>query len=309
MKHWLRSKIGALRPFDVLHSMTPPVQLSRLAIACSGVPSVFDQYDLILQSYGDGYMWKSEVADERWCFEHAQGFVHKGPASEIQFYRDRGYRLDGQELSYPDGCDEAFFKPLNTPKMSDSDGEWHVAYAGGIHGPGKPFDLFDEFSAMASQGIHLHIYPAPWSKEHEDLAQYGKSGDRIHLHEPLPYPDLASELSKCDFGFYYWDIDPSEFPDVARKVKTAAGNKIPSYYEAGLPVIVGASLEYSAAMVQADGAGVIVEPGKLDGLARHLDSVNMGEMLKAVGAARERLSVKSQGRSLLEFYRRMLAER
>ena len=309
LRHWLRPKIDAMRPFDILHSMTPPVQLSRLAIACSGAPAVFDQYDLILQSYGKDYMWPSEIADERWCFEHAQGFVHKGPASEIQFYRDRGYTMDGPELSYPDGCDESFFKPLDSPKLSDADGEWHVAYAGGIHGPGKPFDLLRDFSTMAAQGIHVHIYPAIWSEGHEDLSQYAKAGGKIHLHKSLPYAELAGELAKYDFGIYYWDIAPTTFPDVARKVKTAAGNKVPAYYEAGLPAIVGSSLEYTASMVSEAGAGLIVDAGELGTLAKMLDGADLSAMKKGVAAARERLSVKSQGRALLEFYRKLLAAR
>jgi glycosyltransferase involved in cell wall biosynthesis len=309
LKLWLGKKMREMEPYDVLHAMTPPVTLSKLAMECSSAPAVFDQYDLILQSYGKGHMWPREISDERWCFERARGFVHKGPRSEIDFYRELGYSLNGPELSYPDGCDEGLFQPTGQPKLRDKDGEWHVAYVGGIHGPENPYYLLREFEAMAAKGIHSHIYPAPWSVEHEDLGVYAKSEagkGRIHMHGSLPYAELVKELTKYDYGMFYQDIDPEKWPALARKNKTAAGNKLPTYYEAGLPVIVGSMMEYSAGFVREAGTGLAVGPGDIEGLRGALDSAGYEALVLAVARERQRLSISNQARRLLGFYRSML---
>ncbi len=62
-------------------------------------------------------------------------------------------------------------------------------------------------------------------------------------------------------------------------------------------------------MVSEAGAGLIVDAGELGTLAKMLDGADLSAMKKGVAAARERLSVKSQGRALLEFYRKLLAAR
>ena len=308
LKLWLSSKMRAMEPYDVLHAMTPPVTLSKLAIESASAPTVFDQYDTILESYGPEHQWMREIDDERWCFEHAQGYVHKGPKAELDFYRDHGYRLAGPELSYPDGCEESMFQPTEGKKMRDSDGEWHIAYAGGIHGPGKACWLMPEFEALASQKMHVHIYPAPYSKAHEDLIAYsvpGVGGGRIHMHKTLPYQELVKELAAYDFGIYYFDLDPAKFPGQSRKLRTAAGNKIPTYYEAGLPVLIGNRLEYSAGMISEDGAGLVVCAEELPSLAERIKVADMKGLRKAVERARDRLSLSSQAKSLLEFYKRL----
>jgi glycosyltransferase involved in cell wall biosynthesis len=309
LKLWLGGRMRDMEPYDVLHTMTPPVTMSKLAIECTSAPVVFDQYDLILQSYGKDHQWPREIADERWCFEHAQGFVHKGPRSEIDFYRGLGYKLDGPELTYPDGCDEGLFQPTGQPKLRDKDGEWHVVYVGGIHGPDKPYYLLKEFEKMAAQGIHSHIYPAPWSVEHEDLGVYEKSEagkGRIHMHGTLPYAQLVRELTRYDYGLFYFDIDPAKWPALARKNKTAAGNKMPTYYEAGLPVIVGGMMDYSAGFVREAGTGLVVNPGDIAGLKGALDSASYENFVSAVSGERQRLSIASQAKRLLGFYRSML---
>jgi len=308
LKLWLGKIMRAMEPYDVLHAMTPPVTLSKLAIECSSAPAVFDQYDLILESYGKEHQWPREIEDERWCFEHAQGFVHKGPKAELDFYRGRGYHLAGPELSYPDGCEDSMFQPVGGKKLRDEDGEWHVAYAGGIHGPGRECWLLPEFEALAKQKIHVHIYPAPYSQAHEQLGAYsapGVGGGRVHMHGTLPYPQLVKELAKYDMGIYYFDLDPVKFPSLSKKLKTAAGNKIPTYYEAGLPVIVGERLEYSASMVSEDGAGLVVGTEELPVLAERLKAADIVGLRAAVERARERLSVKTQAKALLDFYRKL----
>jgi hypothetical protein len=304
LNRWMTDEL-AKAGADIVHTITPPVGLSRLAIGCAGAPTVFDQYDLILQSYGEGHPRPREIAHERWCFEHAGGYVHKGPKREMDFYRDRGYRMAGPELSLPDGCDESLFQPLGGRKLSDDDGEWHIVYAGGIHGPGKPHYLLREFEAMAAQGIHTHVYPARWSRDHECLGCYAEAGaknGKIHVHGTKPYVELVRELSMYDFGLYYFDIDPVRFPALA-------GNKIPTYFEAGIPVIVGEKLAYSAGFVRADGAGLVVSADDVGRLGDLLDAGDAGAMAAGVGRARERLSLKIQGRTLLEFYRKLAGAR
>ncbi|MFH0816618.1 MAG: hypothetical protein V1934_07375 [Methanobacteriota archaeon] len=308
LKVWLGSKMRNLEPYDVLHAMTPPVTLSKLAIECAAAPAVFDQYDLILESYGKGHRWPKEIEDERWCFEHAQGYVHKGPKAELDFYRQQGYNLAGPELSYPDGCEESMFQPVGGAKLRDKDGEWHIAYAGGIHGSGKPCWLLPEFEVLAGQKIHVHIYPAPYSQAHEDLTAYaapGVGGGKIHMHQTLPYPELVKELARYDLGLYYFDLDSAKFPSQSKKLRTAAGNKIPTYYEAGLPVVVGKRLEYSATMVSEDGAGIVAGAEELPSLAERFKAADMRGLQEAVERARNRLSLSSQAIRLLEFYRKL----
>lgn len=290
----------------ILHYTAPPVSLGKVVVENANCPVVYDQYDLMLQSYTTDNLNEGIVADERYCLENASGIVHKGPKLELDFYRDKGYSLAKNEIIYPDYCDKDHFKKINGEK----DGGYHIVYLGGIHGPGKPYYILPEIRTLTEQGFHFHIYARMTSMILEDLQVYydeEKKNERFHMHYPVSYPGILDEIKKYHFGFYYFNYDTAKYPQESEKARTAAGNKIPTYYEAGLPVIISNLWEYSAKFVSDYGAGLVVEHGNgLNTLKEQIENNDLSILRKGVENARKDLSMDRHAPRLVEFYRSLL---
>ncbi len=307
LKAWLRKKLHGFGQFDIIHAVAPPVALSKLAIESATSKVIFDQYDLLLQTSGNNHRWPSEIRDEIFCLRKADALVHKGPIEELDFYRELGHSIRAPDISFPDGCDETLFQPIPGKKLRDSDGQWHVVYAGGIHGPGKDYYLLPFFEKLTKQGIHVHVYPAPWSRDHEELGvYYAEKSGFIHMHDTVPYRELVKEMSGYDFGLYYFEFDDAANPDLTRKAKTAAGNKIPSYYEAGIPVLIAKKIEYSAGFIAHDRSGILIGPEDVPHLSVILKGCDYNALVTSVSAARKQWSGTDRVKKLAAFYRAIL---
>lgn len=126
------------------------------------------------------------------------------------------------------------------------------------------------------------------------------------MHDTVPYRELVKEMSGYDFGLYYFEFDDAANPDLTRKAKTAAGNKIPSYYEAGIPVLIAKKIEYSAGFIAHDRSGILIGPEDVPHLSVILKGCDYNALVTSVSAARKQWSGTDRVKKLAAFYRAIL---
>jgi len=295
--------IRNLKNLYLVHAISPPPKLCRWVIESEVCTTVFDQYDLLAQSYGKDRVRSKDLKDELFCIENADGMVHKGPAEELEFYYKEFRVSPASDFTFPDPCDEDLFVPP-AKKISSISKEVHFVYVGGISRDAG-YDLIKVGEMLSRQGIHLHIYPAPNTSPSvlKEYLKHQKENTMLHLHAPVAYLDLPSEISKYHFGIYLFP--PSDDENFMRKMRTASGNKIPSYWEAGLPVIIAKDLEYSANIVKEYDGGFVIKIEELENIRELIGQIDYEEMSKKVFSARERFSLSKKILELISFYEKL----
>jgi len=115
------------------------------------------------------------------------------------------------------------------PKLSDSDGEFHIVYEGWVGAAGH-INFQEIFSQLAENQLHVHVYPIQPDPNYAELAG---SHPYIHYYDPLPFDQLVETMTQYDAGIIPWNLveGSKDFID------TTIANKLFDYNLAGLPVI------------------------------------------------------------------------
>jgi len=265
---------------DIIHAHAEPSSVPAIAIRHAKAPVVYDAYDLTSVRLNEKYLGEEEIRDEKFCFENAAGIVHKGP--EIEFMRSQ-YNIEAPTLHFQDYCVKEFIVENPLPKLSDKDGGIHIVHTGSVFRMDLPkerygYSQYVEIAKMViAQRIHFHIYPNPYQLEplphYEELAELNPY---FHMHEGLLYQDLGREISKYDYGWLVQDFRNTIIQDVF--YKTAIGNRLFGYLEAGLPVVVGDSYEYIAKIVRANNVGFVINIKDLAELSSRFGELNYREL-------------------------------
>lgn len=156
-----------------------------------------------------------------------------------------------RELQFLLYCDEKLFVNV-TKKLSDEYGEIHLVYTGCIssNSEEKYIYFIPLARTMAKQQLHLHIYPSNLSgvknrdaNIYREYYELDKKEKYFHFHKPVPYKELSKEIAKYDWGLW---IHPEgvTYRTCPEKRKVSMGNKLFSYLEAGLPIIVSSHRAY-----------------------------------------------------------------
>ena len=169
----------------------------------------------------------------------------------------------------------------NASQIDKPAGDIWVSYAGTLS---ACYDLETLVNAMALvQKSHpeakLHILGD--GSERENLKAAAQScGDSVTFHGYLPYDQMAAWLSKSDITIN----------SLVEKAAQSIVTKIGDYLAAGKPMVNTSCSKEFRAKVEADGFGVNVKPGDVEGMARVLvdlieDSsrrAQMGEKARAI---------------------------
>lgn len=170
-------------------------------------------------------------------------------------------------------------------------GKISVAYAGGFHNSNdlnRRISWEDVFLNIASQGIHLHIYPT----NEIDLQH-----DNIIIHKVLPSGELVKEISEYCYGIhldFFSDKVSDEF------IKTTTGNKVFTYLEAGLPVIINEEMKFMAEFVRINKCGVVIKEKDISNLRKILEKQNYEELLENVEKTRQKFKMSNQIKNLIK---------
>ncbi len=295
---------------DIFHCIAAPYDLPALIIKYSNKKNILDSHDFAGISSGIENLPKKLREMERYCFENIDGIVHKGPKFEIEYYRKYGYKIDCPELTYLDYCDEDFFMPINSHKLSEEDGELHLVFTGSISSDLKyKYKYYIPFAKkLAKQQIHFHIYPNPYGIRTLDVyKELDKKEKYFHFHKPVSYRELSREIAKYDYG--WWINQKFQSPgSTVDKWKVGIGNKLSCYLEAGLPILVSDHLEWGKEIIEKNRIGQSIKPNEIDNIGKKIESVNYSTLKKNVFKAREKLSIKKQVSKLVNFYENLIKD-
>lgn len=299
---------------DLFHAHAEPNTIPKIVIENTSKPVVFDAYDFSGISSGIENLDEKERIAEKYCLEHADGIIRKGPPFEIDYYRQQGYEIKCPEIQWMEYCDEDLFADTNAKKLSGEDGELHLVFTGSISSdPKYRYKYFIPLGKqLAKQKIHFHIYPTPFeciiSKEYIEL---DKKEKYFHFHKPVPFKELSMEIAKYDWGLFIHPIyGEKNIPRMTQdKVRVSMGNKLFSYLEAALPVIVSDHLEIVKETIEKYRIGFAIRDKELPSLKEMIKSCDYAGLRKNVLKVRNELSLKNQVYNLVEFYERVVSEK
>ncbi len=296
----------------LIHTMAEPYNIIAYLIQNSKVPVILDANDYTGISTGLENLDMKTARLERYCLEYADGISHKGPDYEIDYYRQHGYKITCPELRWMNYCDEDLCVDTPQKKLSESDGEIHFVYTGLIaNNPELKYIYYIPLAKkLARQKIHFHIYPK-FAEQRLSYESYKKYIDLaikekyFHFHRPLSLKDLIKEISLYDWGLWIHsaDISVRTHPE---KVMTGSGNKIFSYLEAGLPMIVSSSRIYGKKIIEEYNIGFAIDDSDWDKFDKLIKDRDYSRLKKNVLKVRKELSMQNQSHKLVSFYDQIL---
>ncbi len=239
-----------------------------------------------------GERTKKEIKDERYCFEHADFIIHKGPKDELNLIKKEEVKnIPGRPIQFLPYCFNKWAIPIKEKK--DKLKGLHLVYVG-IFFPQNcemlKISHSDLFRCFANQEMNIHIYS-------DSIASKIK-GKNIHCYNEISNLELNKKMSKYHYGiltnFHNLDIIDT------RLLKTTIANKFISYLEAGIPMIINNETKYMAEIIKKYNCGVIISEKDLSNLKKILEKQNYPELLKGVKKARKYFSFENQKKNIVK---------
>ena len=297
------------RPLS-FHVFGQPSWTAKAVIETAAAPVVFDIVDSVAVMYGrDSRTHAADIADERFCYEHADGVVYKSP--EIEFLKI-WYDIQAPTIHMLDYCLEEFFAPEETRPISEETGECHLFYTGAVFPMSFPREThcYSQFADIAriicDQGIHFHIFPSLVFRtdfsEYENLA---REHPFFHWEPFLPVDELNRRCARYDLNtkLHFYRGTRANTPE---KVATSTGNKLFSGFESGVPMLVSAENKYEKDLVEQWGAGFAIEEKDLPHLKTILQTVDLKAMRQRVlQLRRTELNMRNHIQRLTDLYRQI----
>jgi hypothetical protein len=211
---------------------------------------VVDPYDILEGMARASYLkrrYPGQTGLERYCLENADGVCCR--SLETQYLkRSRGYRYRGKRIFFPD-----FSLPRTSAEPTVKEEGIHVVQIGGFalekYDPGFKYHHYLKLArALAEDGVHFHIYglagvrAGGFEETYSDYFELARETGRVHVHRPVPLPQLIAEIRKFTFGLHvagselhFVDDDAASLPT---RYEYSMSNRVYDYFRAGLPVIL-----------------------------------------------------------------------
>jgi hypothetical protein len=249
-----------LRPYVVICRATPSWPCEITLRLFKKTPVVYFPYDIRSEAFSsrkevEKYgVKKFEIEAEKYCFENADGIIHKGAPDELDYLDGRVFEkinFTKLKLSFLPYCSKEFVVDFNKNKLSKKDKEMHIVQASSIGSvnPNIALFLFDYLIKITENKIHVHQYTQPNTLTKEEIIDSLKKayGNKInkkyfHFHDALNPKELVKEISKYDFGIFV--PGPGKEGEFHLEAAMNTGNKLASYMEAGIPYIYPPELKY-----------------------------------------------------------------
>lgn len=255
-----------------------------------------------------------EIEAEKYLFENSDGIMHKGAPEELESVKGRIFKninLAPLHLSFMPYCSKDFNVPINKNKISKKDKEFHIVYTGFISNNAEHrAKIIQYYKDLMKQKIHLHIYliVPHISKEEEqkyiqDLLAPVINNKYLHLHEPLDPVSLIPEISKYDFALWQsYETNPENL-----EPKYAAGNKISTYLEAGLPIIYNINSIFLHKILSEYKIPVSFTEENIKNIKIRLEKLNYNKLANLVVKAREDFDMDKNLPRLEEFIKKVVS--
>ena len=250
--------ISKLDPYVVIVRAKPNWPCALIRILFKKISLIYFPYDIrsedSISLIKKSNIKKFEINSEKFCFEKADGIIHKGAPDELNFLEGRLFEkinFTQPQLMFLPYCSEEFIVPINKNKLSKKDGEIHVVHVSSVGSVDlkECSWLFDYFNEFTKNNIHIHLYTKPntLSKEEiiksfNELYKNEINSKYFHLHDPKNPKELIKEISQFDFGIIL--MHPLNKAEDSLESNFGTGNKISSYLEAGLPFFYSPEIKF-----------------------------------------------------------------
>ncbi len=274
------------KSYDFIHCHNEPDILSVAAFAGSA-PVIHDTHDLISLR---------DQSDPNLSF--FEGLANRGAAGRVYstLYQleeaKKLYGVNGPSLVFNNYVSGSDLPETLLPKLSRNNCEVHIVYEGGIGGSGHR-NFADLFIELANNNIHVHIFPANFSKEQ---AEFFSKYSRILYHAPVSPKKLIETMSQFDFGIIPFKIENGN----KRFLDSTIANKLFEYLAAGLPVITSPLKSYID-FFSKNPVGLVFN--NVDDILRNIPRLN--EIAKNTDFSKQVFTYEKEIEKLEIFYRRL----
>jgi len=243
-----------------------------------------------------------EVWGERYSFKNCDGVICKGGLGELELLPKSFGISNKSKICFP--CytiKEWFVKPNSQNKLSYKNSEVHAVYVGSVFDCSPmTLSMFDPFSSIINEKIHLHIYCVDHEldkPQRDKITKNDKKLERyLHVHKFVPPEKLPEEISKYDFGLIISGHAKIINPEA---VRYDVGNKTATYLEASIPIIVKEENLCNSKLVNKNYLGIVVK--KLENFRKSVKKLNYSRAVKKIEMFREDYNVESHILDLVNF--------
>ncbi len=317
-----------LKPYVVIGRGTPDIPIAFFRILFRNYPFIYFPYDI--RNQGDIEFEKKkdywlEIKAERFLFENSDGILHKGAPEELNLKYMNGrilgnnIKLSRLQLAFHPYCSKEFIIPLNKDKLSKKDNEIHIVSVGGISKQKKEFYefIFNSYRKIPENKIHIHFYFCydvnkefnykEWELSVKDFMKDSNVLARkyFHIHPPLNPKKVSLEISKYDFGAAG---DYNIYKENGIEPLFSIGNKMSSYFEAGIPFIFGKNYKFMKRLAQKYDIA-IYWPKSFKNFRKYLKSLDYKKLEKNIVKAREDFSMEKHFPKLMKFVEEVVSSR
>ncbi len=304
----LESIVKAFNPL-VYHVHAEPNLEPAIVISNSNVPVLYDVYDFSGLRYGIEKLNDAERNYEKYSLENADAIVFKFKEDILDYYRTNGYNVDSPVLTYLDYCIDDYLK-WDTPASN----EYSLVYAGVLNPSDLPENKYgnNQYIKFAKSfikqnlfyQIYINVWQADVQSKYWDYLELAKESHYFKFNFSLPQDKLQTEIGKLHFGTSFHDFSKTDHHPLFGE--TSIGNKLSTYLEAGLPIIVGKNLKYNTEVVEDLGVGFSIDLDDIDNLGLYLKEIDYHEFKNKVKLVRENeFSAYKQVERLMQFYKNL----
>jgi glycosyltransferase involved in cell wall biosynthesis len=280
---------------QVIHSHNLPDALTVVALDIAGgrVPVIHDVHDL--QSlrrtpYEDGFPEPEDpLALEATAVRESDALLTVSP--ELLAEVASRYGLPPVSAVFPNYALRRDLPAELPPVQAFRDGAAHLVYQGTLSTTGSHYDLRDIFTAIASQGLRLDVYPSRPQPAY--LALAGRQ-PTMRCHDRLPPSRLLEVLPRYDFGWAGFNATLN-----GPHLDTALPNKAFEYLGCGLPVLT-LGHRALARLVREEGVGISLPA--LEGLPQALEALDLPLLRRHIASVRLRFTIEAHIHEVVELY-------
>ena len=259
-----RYLIKNINQYDAVYVAIPANNISAMVTSIckkNEIPVVVDIEDLWPEAMS--MVIKNRVVRKvlLYSFERDAEITYKnanGIIGTSEDYTDRAFKKRKRNIPAETvyvGCNLAEFD-AGVEKYSDEivkgEGHFWVTYTGSISTSYDIKTLIDAGYALKDKNVHVQILGTGSLKD--ELEEYSKNMENIHFWGFTPYPKMAAVLSKSD-------VVVNSF---IKGAPQSIVNKVGDYLASGKPMINTLENPVFCKLVEENGIGVNIEPGKTD---------------------------------------------
>jgi hypothetical protein len=295
---------------NIIHSHNAPDHLTTAATRVSdNVPVIHDTHEVLSVHHSGYFSWDNKKSLSRYAWEEKAA----NERSDARIYATEGigryiqhrYKVNkDKDLVFLNYVSRDYLPRSFKKKLSDRDGQVHIAYVGSITSLLKEshYYLLDIFREIASHKLHIHIHPAPnmITRSSRAYRELGAKNEFIHYHNHMDRRKLIQQLTQYDYGWAGLNRAKNR-----KHLEIALPNKVIEYVACGLPVLAFPHRTIKN-FIERNRVGVVGRD--VQDVARRLAGVDPSELSSNVERCRPTLIIEERVGALVRFYHRLIEQ-